>query len=171
MDSACKEHDIAYSESKDLESRHRADKILADKSWERVKAKDSSFGERIAALGVTGAMNVKRKLGMGIKKKIKRGKGLKIKSKRKRVIKTPKKIGGFLPLLFPLLGALGALGGGAAGIAKAVNDAKASKKQLEETQRHNKTMEDLAKGKGLYFKPQSKTGKGMFLAPFKKNFR
>lgn len=173
-----------------MEARHQADKILAERSWERVKAKDASIGERIAALGVTGTMRAKRKLGMGLQKAIKRklrmglkdglkglrklikrGKGLKTKSKRKRIIKTPKKIGGFLPLLFPLLGALGALGGGAAGIAKAVNDAKAAKKQLEETQRHNKAMETLATGKGLYFKPQLKAGKGMFLAPFKKNFQ
>lgn len=172
LDSACKEHDIAYSQSRDLNSRHKADKILAEKSWERAKAKDASFGERIAALGVTATMRAKRKLGMGLKKSVKRGKGLKTKTKKKRIIKTPKKIGGFLPLLFPLLGALGALGTGAAGIAKAVNDAKAAKKQLEETQRHNKEMETLAQGKGLYFKPQLKVGKGMFLAPFKKkNFR
>lgn len=155
-----------------MSSRHIADKILAAKSWERVKAKDASVGERIAALGVTGAMRIKRKLGMGLKKQLKRGKGLrKNKSKKKRVIKTPKKIGGFLPFLLPILGALGALGGGAAGIAKAVNDASSAKKQMEEAKRHNKVMEEMAKGKGLYFKPQSKVGKGMFLAPFKKNFQ
>lgn len=170
LDSACKEHDIAYSKVKDLESRHKADKILADKSWERVKSKDATLGEKIAALGVTGVMKMKRKLGMGLKKrKTKRGKGLKKKVKRKRIIKPPKKIGGFLPLLLPILGALGALGGGAAGIAKAVNDANASKKQIEEAQRHNKVMESLAKGKGLHFK--SKKGKGMYLKPFKKNFQ
>lgn len=145
--------------------------MLAEKSWERVKAKDASIGERVAALGVTGAMRMKRKIGMGLKKNLKRGKGLKNKSRKKRVIKTPKKIGGFLPLLFPLLGALGALGGGAASIASAVGKANASKKLLEESQRHNKAMEALAKGKGLHLKPQSKLGKGMFLAPFKKKFQ
>ena len=143
---------------------------MADKAWQRVTAKDTSFGERISSLGVTGAMKIKRKLGMGVKKRVKHGKGLKPKSKKKRIIKTPKKIGGILPLLLPILGALGALGGGAAGIAKAVNDAKASKKQFAEAQRHNKTMETLIKGKGLRKKTKKK-GKGMFLAPFKKNFQ
>lgn len=173
LDSACKEHDIAYSQSTDLQSRHKADKILADKSLERVKAKDASLGERIAALGVTGIMKTKRKLGMGLKKqKTKRGKGIKVKkSKKKRIIKTPKKFGGFLPLLLPILGAIGALGGGAATIARTVNEAKAAKKQLEETQRHNKALEAMTKGKGLYFKPKIREGKGMFLAPAKKKFR
>lgn len=179
LDSACKEHDVAYAQSKELDSRHKADKVLAEKSWERVKAKNASIGERVAALGVTGAMRIKRKLGMGLKRKLgmgmkkclKRGKGLKNKSRKKRIIKTPKKIGGFLPLLVPLLGALGALGAGAATIASSVNKANASKKQLEESQRHNKAMEALATGKGLVFKPRSKVGKGMFLAPFKKNFQ
>ena len=32
LDEACKEHDIAYSKEKDLEHRHKADRILADKA-------------------------------------------------------------------------------------------------------------------------------------------
>ncbi|KAK9679035.1 Phospholipase A2-like domain [Popillia japonica] len=61
---------------------------------------------------------------------------------KSRVIPIPRK-GGFLPLipLFAALGALGSLGGGAAAIAKAVNDAKAAKDQLAETARHNRAME------------------------------
>ena len=47
-------------------------------------------------------------------------------------------------------------GAGAAGIAKAVNDARAAKQHLEESQRHNKTIEAIALGKGLYLKPHKK---------------
>lgn len=85
-----------------------------------------------------------------------------------RVIPVPKQ-GGFLPFLIPLfagLSAMGALGGGAAGIAKAVNDAKAAKADLLEKQRHNKKMEDLASGKG-YGGRKRHTGKAMYLRPYK----
>lgn len=158
LDNYCKEHDIKYSKFKDADNRNKADKILEKQALERYHAKDSSLGEKMASLGVTAVMKAKRKLGMGMKKqkcKTKKGKG--IKKNKKRIIKIPKR-GGFLPLLLPILGALGALGGGAAGIAKAVNDAKANKEQLAEMKRHNLALE-AAKGKGLY------------LAPFKKNFR
>lgn len=82
LDAACKEHDIAYSENQEVAARNKADKILAQKAWERVRAKDSSFGEKAAAFGVANIMKVKTKLGMGIRmvkseKKRKRGKGLK----------------------------------------------------------------------------------------------
>lgn len=65
LDQACKEHDIAYWKHKDLESRHAADKVLQEKAWRRVKASDSSVGEKAAALFVTGAMKGKRTFGMG----------------------------------------------------------------------------------------------------------
>lgn len=168
LDAACRDHDIAYSQSSDLEKRHEADKVLQQKSWERVKAKDSTFGEKVAAVAITGIMKGKRKLGMGVKTQ----KGGKLKLKKKRIIRTPSKIGGFLPLLLPILGALGALGGGAAGIAKAVNDIKVSKGQLEELHRHNKVMEGLSQGKGLYIKPYKSgkglsKGKGLYIKPYK----
>ena len=69
LDDACRTHDIAYATSKDLESRHQADKVLRDQALLRVSAKDSSVGERIAALGIAGVMHSKRKLGMGMRKK------------------------------------------------------------------------------------------------------
>lgn len=80
-----------------------------------------------------------------------------------RIIRVPK-TGGILPLIpiFAGLSALGALSGGAAGIAKAVNDAKSANQQLKENQRHNQTMESIAMGKGLFLKPY-KTGLGLFL--------
>lgn len=93
-----------------------------------------------------------------------------LKSKKKiklpRVIPVPK-IGGFLPFLIPLfagLSAVGALSGGAAGIAKAVIAAKDAKKQLEESKRHNETMESIAMGRGLYLSPYRK-GLGLYLKP------
>lgn len=94
LDVACKAHDIAYSQNKGLEGRHVADKILQEKAWQRVKAKDASLGEKAAALMVTGAMKAKTKLGMGHKKTKTKPK------KRARTLKT----GGFLPALLPLIG-------------------------------------------------------------------
>ncbi len=85
-----------------------------------------------------------------------------------RILPVPSKIGGFLPYLIPLfagLSATGALAGGAAGVAKAINQAKNAKSQLEESQRHNKTMEAIALGKGMFLKPYKK-GFGLHLAPY-----
>ena len=82
LDAACKQHDIAYSQNpEDLTKRHSADKILAEKARNRVFAKDSNFGEKIAALSVSNIMHIKRKMGMSLcknKKKV-------IKKKRKNV--------------------------------------------------------------------------------------
>lgn len=82
--------------------------------------------------------------------------------KKKRIIPTPTKIGGFLPLIpiFAGLSALGALATGASSIAKAVKDSKASTQQLKERERHNKVMEVIAAGKGLHLKPY-KEGRGL----------
>lgn len=167
LDSACKDHDIAYSKEKELGKRHQADKVLIKKAIERLKAKGASFGEKAAALVVTALMKAKTKLGMGLRKK---------RHRKKRILKTRKR-GGFLPFLLPLLGALGGLGGGAAGIATAVNKAQSNKKLLEETQRHNRAMESSAKGKGLRKKRRrrkKKKGKGLFVGPsqwYQKNYQ
>lgn len=88
-----------------------------------------------------------------------------------RILPVPIKIGGFLPFLIPIfagLSATGALAGGAAGIAKAVNDASAAKRKLEESKRHNQTMESIALGKGLHLNPY-KSGFGLHLKPYSKN--
>ena len=85
-----------------------------------------------------------------------------------RILPVSEKVGGYLPFLIPLfagLSATGALAVGAIGIEKAVNDASAAKKQLEENKRHNKTMETIALGKGLYLKPY-KTGMGLHLKTY-----
>lgn len=81
LDEACKEHDIAYSQNQDLKTRHEADKILAEKAWERVRSKDSGIGEKAAALTITGIMKGKTKLGMGSLRKRRRSR----KMNRKRL--------------------------------------------------------------------------------------
>jgi hypothetical protein len=141
LDAACREHDIAYSQNKDLAKRHVADDILAAKARKRITAKDSTLGEKAAAAAVWTAMKAKTKIGMGLKTKMKKKKKT---TKKKRLLPVPKR-GGFLPIL-PLLGVLGSVAGGAAGIAKVVNDNKAAQRQLEELKRHNRVME----GGGVY---------------------
>ena len=195
LDEACKEHDIDYSNKNG--NRKVADLKLANKAWQRIRAKDSSLAEKASAFVVANAMKLKAKTGMGLKfhKLVKAAKKSMKPSKfsRKviqsalqgareavksvggkkrvivpRVLPLPSKTGGFLPFLVPLfagLSATGALAGGAAGIAKAVNAAKASEKNYEESKRHNKVMEAIALGKGLYLKPY-KTGMGLFMKPY-----
>ncbi|XP_071575288.1 uncharacterized protein [Temnothorax nylanderi] len=151
LDAACREHDIAYSRSNDLAERHAADEILAAEARKRITAKDSTLGERAAATAVWVAMKAKTKLGMGLKtKKTKKKKRL----SNRRILPAAKR-GGVLPIL-PLLGVLGSLVGGAAGVVKAVNDNKAAQRQLEELKRHNRAM----KGHGLYLAPY-KRGQGV----------
>lgn len=76
LDSACKQHDIAYSKSKESKKRSEADKILQKEAQKRIFSKDASFGERVTALGVAAAMKAKRTLS---------GKGLSLcKCKRKK---------------------------------------------------------------------------------------
>ncbi|KAK5649428.1 hypothetical protein RI129_000457 [Pyrocoelia pectoralis] len=202
LDASCKEHDISYRDNKDLESRHKADSILERRAWDRLKAADATAGERAAALTIGSIMRVKRKLGMGVKrrggertnkrsslanlrrvvaKKMKKSKNTQESIKSAitaaklavknlggkgnvnvpRVIPLPKE-GGFLPFLIPLfagLSAVGALAGGASGIAKAVNASRDARKMLEETSRHNHTMESIAIGK--------KSGGVLYLKPYK----
>ena len=96
-------------------------------------------------------------------------KNTKIKLPKQRIIPIPK-TGGILPLIpiFAGLSALGALSGGAAGIASAVNSAKNAQKKLDEQIRHNKAIEKISIGKGLYLQPYKK-GCGLYLEPYAKN--
>lgn len=132
------------------------------------KLKFTSAVSRIRKQVLKGKPNT---VGDAIKIALKSAKALKKKISQNRIVKIPK-TGGFLPLIpiFAGLSALGTLTGGAAAIAKAVNDAKAAKIQLAEAQRHNKTMESIAIGKGLYMRPY-KAGLGLFLNPAKKKFK
>ena len=151
LDAACREHDIAYSQSKDLVKRHVADDILAASARKRIIARDSTFGERAAAAAVWTAMKTKTKMGMGLKTKARKKKT----TMKKRILQVAKR-GGILPIL-PILGTVGSLIGGAASVAKAVNDNKAVQRQFEELRRHNRAMEQ---GRGLYLAPY-KRGKGV----------
>lgn len=65
LDEACKSHDIAYMQNKELSKRHEADKVLAHSAMNRFRASDASFGEKMAAIGVASAMMGKVKLGKG----------------------------------------------------------------------------------------------------------
>lgn len=178
LDAACMSHDIAYSKHRDSEGRWEADRELAERAKQRIVAGDSTLGERAIATAVWAAMRAKTKLGMGTRgrrqvrnthvRSKKKKKGTKrrkgggknrttggIKRRRMRVLPVAKR-GGFIPLLLPALSAIGALTGGAAGVYKAVNDAKVARKQLEEAQRHNRAME----GRGLYLRPYA-SGRGL----------
>lgn len=81
-----------------------------------------------------------------------------------RIIPIPK-TGGVLPLIpiFAGLSAAGALAGGAAGIAKTINEYKMAKKLYDESKRHNEKIEALCIGKGLHLKPH-KDGLGIFVS-------
>ena len=63
MDAACREHDVAHSQSKDIDTRHQADKILAEKAWQRVKSKYRDHKERANTWFVTNAMKAKEEFG------------------------------------------------------------------------------------------------------------
>ena len=98
LDEACKFHDIAYSKSTDLESRHKADRVLIDRAWERFKSSDASLGERAASYLVTNIMKAKTAMGAGLKKKKrsrarkpKKGRGVCKKGKVRRKVSSSKR--------------------------------------------------------------------------------
>lgn len=192
LDNACMHHDIAYTNHSDLENRHNADIELMNMAKKRMQSRDAGRGEKVASWLVNKIMKSKIRTGAGVKKfklivaKIKTHlKKLKPKDtktaiklahlaaktffKNHRNVRLPRiipipKTGGILPLLpiFAGLSALGTLAGGAAGIAKTVNDYKSAQQNLREATRHNKIMESIAIGKGLYIKPYKK-GSGLFI--------
>lgn len=88
-----------------------------------------------------------------------------------RVIPVPK-TGGFLPLV-PIIAALSTLGpflGGAAAVAKTVSDIKSSRDKLAEDQRHNRAMESVKVGSGLYLK-RNKNGYGLVQVSETKHYK
>lgn len=87
LDSACKIHDIAYSESSDLAKRHEADKILQQKAKDCIESKNSTFKERLAARAVNFAMAAKRKMGAGMKFKKPTKKKISFESNVKKIRK------------------------------------------------------------------------------------
>ncbi|XP_050521449.1 uncharacterized protein LOC126894446 [Daktulosphaira vitifoliae] len=49
LDAACRNHDIIYRKYKNLEDRHKVDKVFEHWAWERVLDIDTKFSERFAA--------------------------------------------------------------------------------------------------------------------------
>jgi len=133
LNATCREHDIAYSHSNDLAERH-VDEILGVETHKfRITAKDLTLGEKVAATAIWAAMKAITKMGMKTKMKTKK------KTMKKRVFPTAKR-GGILSIL-PILSVFGSLIDGAAGVAKAVNENKATQRQLEELLRRNHAIE------------------------------
>lgn len=106
LDEACKEHDIAYEDSVNSESRHKADKKLVSRAFKRVYSNDAKLSERAAALLVSGLIGAKiglSKIGLGFDnnssssysthKKMKRRKNVRRRRTRKRKT-TRRKFGG-----------------------------------------------------------------------------
>ncbi|XP_059225716.1 uncharacterized protein LOC131997876 [Stomoxys calcitrans] len=130
-------------------------KAAGQKTFSNAIKKTTTILRKEKPQDISSAIKIARK---AIHKMLKKNKGDVIIP---RVIRVPK-IGGFLPLV-PIITALGALGGltsGVSSIAKLVSSANNAKKQLEENIRHNKSMESIAMGKGLYLKP-FKNGMGI----------
>lgn len=138
LDSACLRHDIAYSQSKNLQDRHRADKKLISEANQRLFAKNTPFKERLAAAAVSSIMSMKKKIGMGLKRK-----------KRNRKIKR----GGIIAPLLTGIGAASSLIGGASNIYKNYRAMRHNAKMLEEIKKHNQAINSIVSGKGMYLKP------------------
>lgn len=170
LDNACKDHDIAYSKFSDTTNRNKADIVLADKAWERVKAADSSLGERAAAYAVTNAMKLKAKLGAGCssskrkkttrrrgrKKVVRVGAGLR---KRRRVSKKKKRI---VPRIIPLPTSGGGMRSALTRMGVASRSVGPALKKIRAVVGIKKRSTKL--GNGLYLRPY-KTGYGLYLRP------
>lgn len=72
LDEYCKQHDIAYNKSSDLEERHKADIILLKMAKKRANSPKASLGEKMAANLVNKTMLAKVSSGAGIKNFLKR---------------------------------------------------------------------------------------------------
>lgn len=92
LDESCRSHDLAYSQSKDISERHKADRILGAEAWKRFRSEDASIGEKASALAIAGIMKAKVKLGAGRGRR-KRGGAI---SFRQAVGVAKKKLGGKL---------------------------------------------------------------------------
>lgn len=93
LDSACRDHDIAYTKHTNGKERLKADRQLLGASLKRIKSGDASFGEKAAAVGVSAAMKAKiglSKIGLGLSKTKEKRK--KIAIGRRNVIQKKQKI-------------------------------------------------------------------------------
>ena len=193
LDSACKEHDLAYLENKDLTRRHVADKILEEKAKERFFAKDSTLGEKVSSAIVNMGMKIKRKSGMGLKKlpfdrtvTIKPKKSIKktnlidkaskvalraAKVKKPEISSKTKKTrvlevpqsGGFIPLI-PLFAGLSAIGAVAGGAAGIAKAVNDAKSAQKEL------TETKRHNEAMEAIASSQSGTGLYLKPYKKGY-
>lgn len=163
LDAACKEHDIAYSKTSDTTERNKADLALAERAWERVKAGDSSLGERAAAYAVTNAMKLKAKLGMGCRKKKKLASlppagAPKLKAKKKTT-KQKQEVGRVIPVP--------ATGQGVKTVLKMIGlptrSIDPAARKIESTIAGK--CKAVRVGKGLYLRPY-RSGYGLYLRPW-----
>lgn len=104
LDSYCREHDIAYQNSKQDSVLAEADKKLFKSAKSLITSKGVNFRERAAALLVTSAMKAKLGLsGSGAKRRPKKNFRKVAPKRKRRQIKSQNQVGGFLPLLLTLL--------------------------------------------------------------------
>lgn len=191
LDEYCKEHDIVYMKTQNLEVRHKADKVLMKMAKRRSKSSHASIGEKLAANIVNKAMLMKVSNGAGLKDSFKKIVSItknhirKAKPKCKklaidlafaaikelasdsnvelpRVIPLPK-TGGFLPLvaLVSGLSAAGALVNKSSAIAKIVKTFQTAQKTWNEVKSLNKNFEPVCIGRGLQLK-RYKNGLGIY---------
>lgn len=151
--------------SKKSKNRQRRRRRTKTKTRKLKNKKHIGFNRAVSHIKKNVLRGKPSTVGDAIKIALKSAKSMEKKIKPTRIVNVPK-TGGILPLIpiFAGLSALGTLSGGAAAIAKAVNSAKSAKQQLEEAQRHNKSMEAIALGKGMFLRPY-KSGFGLFLHP------
>ena len=171
LDEACKFHDIAYSKTSDTAERNKADLELADRAWQRVKASDSSLGEKAAAYAVTNAMKLKAKLGMGLSKTTttsSKKKKMKKETKKKVVVKkkTPPQCSTTARIIpIPKTGA---------GVKKLLTGIGLAARTIAPIVKMIKTVMDGSQkkrvhvGGGLYLRPYHQ-GYGLYLKPYRNN--
>lgn len=186
LDEYCKQHDIAYMKTDNLQARHEADKILMKMAKKRAStSSNASVGEKLAANIVKNAMLMKISNGSGLKKSFKKVVAYAKKNIRKakpkckklaidlaiaaikdfgsdsemkipRVIPLPK-TGGFLPLI-PIITGLSAAGA-------LVNKTSAISRMVKTFQTALKTW-NVMKSQNQNFEPVC-LGKGLQLKPYK----
>lgn len=77
----------------------------------------------------------------------------KLNKTKLKMLKLEQKEGSFLPLLIPLLAGLAGVGTLGTTIANSVINSKAKNAELEETNRHNKEIENIARGEAISLRP------------------
>lgn len=140
------------------------------------KNKPVSFGFLVKnaklAIKQTRPDNIKSAIRTAITSVRKNKRGRKVREPR--IIKLPSFKGGFLPLvpIFAGLGALGSIIGSTAGVVNAINRTRQGQMEMEESKRHNRSMESIAignkSGRGFYLHT-NRRGQGYFLSSYPKN--